>query len=620
MPTWYSIRNRLEAGEVKARNSFERFLTGFITSYGCLDVWYRSVASDSALIECRLYYIQKDPSYVATESWERDNERPKYWLQLKGTEDQIRASVISLLPHISKLHDSKRHGEWNFGATQPFDGEGSIITVQPGTNNIVITGRFGDIELSSNGERLNWEDITWQFDGCEPTATGPPADEVCFQFGTALQKCYPTEDPIGTCLEGSCGSWSASITTEDECTAAGGVEWFEDQDYTERTQDEWDDDQACPDPVGTCVTGSCDGGWTATYPVTEAACSGTWFKGQDLSGQTQDYWNDYFECEDPYGCCVVGDTCDWSFIGVTTESECDALGGTWTEGVKGKTCTIGQYEEDNGCNPAAPQSITVIATLYYTLGFISFIPLPGFEPYVYARSFNSILRPEITPGSKLSISPTIPSSSGICSNFSYTNFDPTQCQTYGTQTMIYTFTYSSGDNNSAIYNIDSTVGHPCLSVSKNLVTYNTDWWDGTCDGDSITVDGIHAYQYEAQAKKINGTVNGQLSREYDSQTGTVSYTGTAEFTPQANPNDTKTIVFGGGNSMSVPAIFVGPSKFVTQGLPNDIYNAQIPLGDLTLSTQISDTSWGNTDPEFFNTPDVISFEAYRITTAVLETF
>lgn len=621
MPTWYSIRNRLEAGEVKARNTLERFFTGFITSYGCIDVWYRSVGSDSTQIECRIYYIQKDPSYTATESWERDNERPEYWLQIKGSEAEIRASIISLLPHIAKLHDSKRHGEWTYGATQPFAGQGSIITTVPGTGYVLVTGRFGDIVAYNDGTELNWEDITWEFDGCSPTATIPPADTLCFQFGNSLRECAPVNYPIGTCLIGDCGAWVGTYPqTEADCTAAGGVEWYEDFDYSGLTSDQWDDLRSCPDPTGTCVTGTCGGGWTVTYPVTEAACSGNWYKGVDLTGETNpDYWDDLY-CPDPLGCCVVGSTCDWDSISVTTQSQCTALGGTWTEGIKGKECTIAQYEEDNGCNPSAPQSIVITATLYYTLGYISFIPWPGFEPYLYTRSFNSILRPAITPGTKLAISPTIPSAgAGLCDAFRYSNFDPTRCQAYGTQTMIYNFTYLHGDENDATYGIDSTVGHPGLSVSKNLVTYNTAWWDGTCGGDSTTVDGIHAYQYEGQAKKVNGTVNGLLRRVHDSQSGTTVYTGSALFTPQTNPNNTRTITFGGSSYMTVPPVFVGPSKFVTQGLPSDIYSTQISLGDLTLNTEISDTSWGYPDAEFFNTPDVIPFEAYRITTAVLET-
>lgn len=621
MPTWYSIRNQLEAGAVKANNSLERFFTGFITAYGCIDVWYRSVASDSSAIECRIYYIQKDPGFTASESWERDNERPEYWLQIKGSEAEIRASVISLLPHIAKLHTDKRHGEWNFGATQPFDGQGSIITVQPGTGNIVITGRFGDLALYSDGTELNWEDIVWEFDGCSPTATGPPADTVCFQFGNELERCRPTSDPTGTCLTGSCGNWTATAgQTSAECTAAGGVQWYNGVDLTDWTQDQWDADQSCPDPTGTCVTGTCGGGWTVTYPVTEAACSGNWYKGVDLTGQPNpDYWDDLYNCADPLGCCVVGSTCDWDFIGVTTQSECTTLGGVWTEGVKGKSCSIGQYEEDNGCNPSPPQTISVTATLYYTVGFISFIPWPGFEPYLYTRSFNSLLRPAITPGSKLAISPTIPTSGELCEGFTYSNFDPTLCQTYGTQTVTYTFSYLYGNESDATYGIDATIGHPGITVAKNLVSYNTDWWDGTCGGDAITVDGIHAYQYEGQAKKINGTVNGTLRRVYTPETG-ATYTGQAVFTAQTNPAiNSRSIIFAGGSSsMTVPSLFVGPSKFVTQGLPNDIFNTAIPLGDLTLNTETSDITWGYPDAEFLNTPDVIPFEVYRITTSVLE--
>ena len=37
-PTWYSIKNQLTAGNVKASNALERLLTVIVTSYGCMCV------------------------------------------------------------------------------------------------------------------------------------------------------------------------------------------------------------------------------------------------------------------------------------------------------------------------------------------------------------------------------------------------------------------------------------------------------------------------------------------------------------------------------------------------------------------------------------------------------
>ena len=127
-PTWFSIKNRLEAGLVKTNNEWERFITSLVTSYGCLDIWYKNISSESNVLECRIFYLQVDSTYTATESWHRTGERPKPWMQLKGTVRELRATLISLLPQLSQLHDTKRHGEWILGATQPFEGQGSIVT------------------------------------------------------------------------------------------------------------------------------------------------------------------------------------------------------------------------------------------------------------------------------------------------------------------------------------------------------------------------------------------------------------------------------------------------------------------------------------------------------------
>lgn len=391
MPTWYSIRNRLEAGEVSARNEFERFLTSFVTSYGCLDIWYRSVATGSSVLECRVFYIQADDTYVAENEWERDGERPEYWLQLKGTSNEIRASLISLLPEISQLHNTKRHGEWNYGATQPFQGQGSI-TIDPGNGNVIVTGRFGDIAIYDGGVELNWEDITWEFDGCDVTATAPPGTTICYErLNNSIDECVETDpaDPVGTCLRGDCnGGWSANYPeTAAECS--DGVDWIPDKDLSAQTQDYWNDYQGCPepDPDGTCVVGTCDLGYTTSY-ITSGACSALggidWFENEDLTGLGSAYWEDFYNCPDPLGCCIVGPECEWTFVGVTTQSECTALGGSWTEGVKGQECTEQYLSDQAGCTDV-PETVTVTVDYAITAGQHS---SPGYFGGIPGNSVN----------------------------------------------------------------------------------------------------------------------------------------------------------------------------------------------------------------------------------------
>lgn len=641
MPTWYSIRNRLEAGEVKARNTLERFFTGFITSYGCIDVWYRSVGSDSTQIECRIYYIQKDPSYTATESWERDNERPEYWLQIKGSEAEIRASIISLLPHIAKLHDSKRHGEWTYGATQPFAGQGSIITVVPGTGYVLVTGRFGDIIAYNDGTELNWEDITWEFDGCSPTATIPPADTLCFQFGNSLRECTPTSDPIGTCLTGDCGAWDGEYpTTEADCIAAGGVQWYENLNYGDITSDQWDDLRSCPDPEGTCVTGTCGSGWTVTHPVTEAACSGDWYKGVDLTGETNpDYFDNLYNCPDPLGCCVVGSTCNWDSISVTTQSQCTALGGTWTEGVKGQACTIEQYEIDNGCNPSPPSSIAYVVTYYITQGLFAAPLWPSFNtpagPVFEVPGGVSYTLPPVTPGSQVTWPLALEANDpGFpCSNYTLSNYEYTKSQCYGSLTITYNFTYLDGDENEARYGIDSTVGHPGFNISDQLVTFNTNQWSDEgccgaaigwdcCDVNSTLCQGLHYYQHSGTMVKINGTLNGTLIRRHEN--GVTSYNGTAVFRPQDISLGTCTVEFGSnvtGFSFDIRDSF---SKWVSAGLPDDNYPKKLHIGNVTLKNSDVNVTWGlNIGNRTYEAGGIglylADIEAYRASISILET-
>jgi len=359
MPTWYSLRNRLEAGEVSARNSFERFLTTLVTTYGCLDIWHRSVASSSSELECRIFYMQADDSFVATESWERDGERAEYWLQVKGTASEIRATLISLLPQISQLHETKRHGEWNYGPIEPFKGQGSITTDING--NVIISGRFGDIALYDGGVELNWEDIAWSFDGCEVTATAPPSTVCFYPLGSSVLQCGEDEeepDPVGTCVRGDCRGYVANYPeTAGECD---GVEWIQDQDLSKQPQEFWEDRYNCEivdPPEGTCVTGDCTSGFTSSY-VEQDACDGIdWFEEVDLTAEPSSYWEDYYNCVEPTGCCILGDTCEWDFVGITTEQECiDAHAAlppgtaySWNPNSKEATCNLDYLTKTNTC-------------------------------------------------------------------------------------------------------------------------------------------------------------------------------------------------------------------------------------------------------------------------------
>ena len=631
MPTWYSIRNRLEAGEVKARNSFERFLTSFITSYGCLDVWYRSVASDSSELECRIFYIQSDDSYVATETWERTGERPEFWLQMKGTAATIRATIISLLPYISQLHSKKRHGEWNFGPTEPFLGEGSITVDING--NTIITGRFGDIALYNNGVELNWEDIVWNFDGCATTATCPPTTSVCFSnLGYPIEDCTGT---VGTCVRGSCGSW---IATYPESLAECDGTWYVGEDLTSKTGDYWDTVFSCPDPTGTCVTGDCTLGFTASYPVTEAACTGDWFKGVDLSGEGPAYWDEYYDCEDPIGCCVVGTTCNWDSISVTTESECATLGGTWTEGVKGKECTIAQYEEDNNCNPAPPQSISYVVTYYVTDAWFSAPLFPGianpagpvFDTSAYENNWYT--HPAVTPGSQVTWPLALQASSpDFCAGYTLNNYSYNKTQVSGSLTLIYNFSYLSGDKDEAIYGIDSIVGHPGFNLNDQLVTFNTDIWSDNaccfpfncCTTNPTYCEGIHYYQHLGTMTTINATLNGTLTRTYNAITGNTNYYGIVTVRPQDSSLSNTTIEFGSNVSYFSTGITDSPSKWVSAGAARDDYPKKIHIGSVTIQNN-TDVSWGdNLVPYTYEAGAdglfLAGVQAYRLTNTILET-
>lgn len=567
MATWYSIKNRLEAGEVKATNTFERFLTVFITSYGCIDMWYRDVttSSEDDEREVRIYYLQKDTTFTAANSWERNNERPEFWLQFKGNEETIRASMISLLPYISQLHDRKRHGEWNFGATQPFEGQGSIVT--PSGSGFVISGRFGDIAVTSNGTPIDWETIVWAFDGCNPTATVPNGDDICFKtLGAPTADCGGGAlDPVGTCLTGSCGNWSATYPiTDADCSGT----WFEKQDLSNYTQEEWNENQSCPDPVGTCVTGDCDNGFSAVYPVTQANCNGVdWFPDVDLSGNNSAYWENYYNCPDPIGCCVIGTTCDYVSVSETTESQCATNAGsnpfTWTENVKGAECTREYLEETNNCS-TVPQTITIAITYAYSSGQLGFkgacspFNADSIVPFQSPGTMSAV-----TPGSAgLPGTPLIGPQPGDCNGYTLTGYDNEANQAYGTVTfnLVYTYLYSIGD--SQYYGIDSSQGWPAISVNKILVNFLADNYLPSCSSFPDDDEGFNFYFHKSTSTTTEpGTINGTIVRNYEKGLGVVLYSGGCSFHQASSGNVVRNFSFQNTTAWSVPQLFAGQGWF-----------------------------------------------------------
>ena len=272
-PTWYSIRKRLEAGEVKANNELERFLTSLASFFNCIDIWYQTSEEDSNIVECQIIYLQADSTFTASTSWEENGERPKFWMQLKGTVAEIRATFISLLPRLSRLHSEKRHGEWNFGSTQPYEGQGAIQTVD-GSGNVILSGRFGDLTVyGNNSNEIDWETITWAFDVCSVQANVGPNAGLCIEQPGMTER-------ICNCLSGS----------------------------------------SC----GTCVLGGCGNVWDAQWPYTEAQCSsdsgrfipcltGTstdpWPCGVDYSQYPQSHWEQVYCDETCSSPCTVDNDC-----------------------------------------------------------------------------------------------------------------------------------------------------------------------------------------------------------------------------------------------------------------------------------------------------------------------
>ncbi len=295
-PTWYSIRNRLEAGEVNSRSSFERFLAILCSTYSCLDVWYRKAQTTKGVLfkrstaEVKIMFMQEEEGYVASNSWERDGERARLWQLFQGTEAEIRKSVIGVLPSLTSLHDGKRHGEYNFGKKQPYTGQGGLTyTLENGTT--ILSGRFGDIVLNADGIDFNWEDLVWEFRGCNAQVTYPyEVDEVCQKFfGSIAFNCDDTNPgppaaPIGCCFLPRPSCEELFQMTDEQLAALNAP------DYTEAK----------------CLKfkGAWQGPNTLCVPFNEQSVLG-------LCGNPK-----------PLGCCIIGDCLNYSTISGATLSTC----------------------------------------------------------------------------------------------------------------------------------------------------------------------------------------------------------------------------------------------------------------------------------------------------------
>lgn len=171
---FYSLRNMLEAGEIRDRDKNNQFLTAVITSYPCLDIWVR--VADDRNLDIRVMYMQKDPDYVATRGWQRDGENPKVWKQYQGDWQASRDWFIGVLTDLSRLSDEKRHGLHTFGGANPYDGGGMIVN-NNNDGSFTVLGRFGLLDVTVDGLTMPFSAVDWSFDGCEVTAVIPPPDQ-----------------------------------------------------------------------------------------------------------------------------------------------------------------------------------------------------------------------------------------------------------------------------------------------------------------------------------------------------------------------------------------------------------------------------------------------------------
>lgn len=190
MSTFYSVRNKLEAQEIGNNDANNQFLASIISMYPCLDIWVR--VADDLNLDVRVVYIQKNPGWVGSEPFERNNEEPKTWKQYQGPWDSIKQWFIGVLPELSQLHSAKRTGLRILGGKQPYEGGGMIVDKND-DGTISILGRFGVLTVTVDGVDIPFQDLAWDFEGCtlEVTVT-PPAG-----WGFANINNRPTQNMTG---------------------------------------------------------------------------------------------------------------------------------------------------------------------------------------------------------------------------------------------------------------------------------------------------------------------------------------------------------------------------------------------------------------------------------------
>lgn len=346
IPTWYSIRNRLEAGEVEASNKFERFLAIVCSSYSCLDLWYRKAndkkrgfLSRKPVMQVRVMFMQEDESYTATESWERDTERARLWQTFTGTEQQIRSQILGVLPSLSSLTQRKRHGEYNFGALQPFEGQGGLVFYDEDTGIVIVSGRFGEIVISGDGIDFDWNDLQWNFDGCTAQASydaGGGDIEVCQRLiNNVNYNCddfivSPPGDPTGCC----------NLPRDCEALLLGGED-----NVPELNQNGW----------------------------TELRCNrygGSW-AGPGTFCLPYNWTQVLADCGNPKadGCCFIGDCVDHEIIDGISAGECAtaAAGRDFRHLLGGVSCTEQDFLDFFECeeDPSDGFPVTITASINY---------------------------------------------------------------------------------------------------------------------------------------------------------------------------------------------------------------------------------------------------------------
>lgn len=381
-PTWYSIRNELEAGNVEASNPFLRFLAVICSSYSCLDLWYRKAnntkrgfLSRRPVMQVQVMFMQEDGSYLATESWERDTERARLWQTFTGTERQIRSQILGVLPNLSALTQRKRHGEYNFGARQPYEGQGGLVYYDEGTGIVLVSGRFGEIVISGDGIDFDWNDLQWNFDGCTAQVSyqGNGGNiGVCQRLvNQTFFNCDdyivdPPETDVGCCqtprpsceelfqLENNLPNYNQNGWTENKCNKYKGVWGGPNTVCLPYTWQDVINECGNPNPKGCCFIGDCSN-YRVITPTTQSGCAQNaqgkqWYFFAGASSCTEQDLRDFFGCDSvpndghPVTLTV---TLNINALGQTAgNNKCNS--GTWSGNVD--SCTDGSGNYTYGLN------------------------------------------------------------------------------------------------------------------------------------------------------------------------------------------------------------------------------------------------------------------------------